>query len=69
MQPDFERTIETQRYFAATFVAVFRVLLHQRRRQGSRNHGIIAQPAERPTSLDLQSVYCDPDPPTPHWGC
>jgi hypothetical protein len=50
-------------------VAMFRVLLQQRRRQDSGNRGIIARPAEHPTSLDLQSVYCDPDPPTPHWGC
>lgn len=68
MQPDFERAIETQRYFTA-FVAMFRVLLQQKRRQDSGNRGIIARPAEHPTTLDLQSVYCDPDPPTPHWGC
>ena len=68
MQPDFERAVETPRYFAA-LMAMFRVLLHQRRRQDSNNSGIIARPAEHPTSLDLQNIYSDPDPPTPHWGC
>jgi hypothetical protein len=68
MQPNFEWAIETQKYFMA-LVTLFRVLFQQRRRQSSDNSEIISRPAENPTSVDLQDVYSDPDPPTPHWGC
>jgi hypothetical protein len=68
MQRDFERAIEAQNYFSG-LVAMFRVFLHQRRRQDSGTSGMAPRPAEYPTPLDLQNVYCDSDPATPHWGC
>jgi hypothetical protein len=68
MQPNSERAIEVQKYFAA-FVAMIRVFLHQRDRQNDDNSASIPRTTDDLASLDRQHIYQDPDPPTPHWGC
>ena len=68
MQPSFERAIEMQKYFVA-FMAMFKVFLHQRPPQNCDDAKSFPQMTGHPTSLESQSIYQDPDPPTPHWGC
>jgi hypothetical protein len=68
MQPNFERAIETQKYFG-TFVAMFRVFLQQRHRPNVEVGASIPRPTHLSTPSDRENIYQDPDPPTPHWGC
>ena len=68
MQPGFEREIEAQKYIAA-LVAMFSDFLHQRPRQNGGDGRSIPRAIDGSTSPDLQNIYQDSDPPTPHWGC